>query len=303
MKDTRSLLLALLSFGLVATWAYHFYDKSNYSKSKAQDVAATNTVFRDSLEKAYTATLNTLDIQLDSSHNTTDSLQTELNVKINEINRLKAEITQILNKPDASNAELLTAKQKMDEMEGIIRQLRAQNSALEQERRQLVGRLDTMNSAVIGLQNNIRSVKEENKVLNDKIKTASVFVASALHFTTLHVNGEKQQETSQAKKANKFIASFVLQNNFNELPGAEVMIVIDQPDGHVLQSSAWDSGSFDTKNDGKRYYTRKMRFDYIKGEQKALIFAIEFDTFQKGTYTLEIWHNGVKIGETAKTLS
>ena len=308
MKDTRSLLLALLSFGLVATWAYHFYDKSNYATRKpeplVQDNASVNNPnVHDSLQNAYSATLSNLDLELDSARNTTDSLRAELTVKINEINRLKTEIRQILNKPGASNAELLTAKQKMKEMEEIIRELREQNSVLENEKKQLVSRLDAMNSEVTGLQKNIRNVSDENKNLNDKIKLASVFVASSLHFTTLHTRGEKEQETSSAKKANKFVASFVLQNNFNEFPSAEVMIVINQPDGHVLQSSAWDSGTFETKSEGKKYYTRKMRFDYAKGEQKALIFALELDTFQKGTYTLQIWHNGVKIGETAKTLS
>jgi len=307
MKDTRSLLLVLLSFGLIATWAYHFYDKSNYSRPK-QDLLISNSTAevyktRDSLQQAYNATISHLDLQLDSSRNISDSLQTALNDKINEINRLKAEISNILNRPAATSSELLVARQKMKEMEDIIRQLREEKNALEQEKKQLSTKLDDMSSEVTSLQKNIRRVDEDNKNLNDKIRQASVFVASALHFTTLRSNDEKEQETSLARKANKFVASFILQNNFNEFPNAEVMIVINQPDGHVLQNSAWDSGSFDTKTDGTKYYTRKMKFDYMKGEQKALIFTLEFEQFQKGTYTLQIWHNGVMIGQTAKTLS
>jgi len=308
MKDTRSLLLVLLSFGLIATWAYHFYDKSNYSHPKQEllisDISAEQANrIRDSLQHVYTATITNLDLRLDSSRTVTDSLQTALNEKVNEINRLKAEISNILNKPAATSSELLLARQKMKEMEEIIRQMREERNTLEQEKKQLANQLDEMSTEVTSLQKNIRRVDEDNKNLNDKIKQASVFVASALHFTTFQTKEEKEQETSLARKANKFVASFILQNNFNEFQNTEVMFVINQPDGHVLQNSAWDSGSFDTKSDGKKYYTRKMKFDYSKGEQKALIFTLDFDTFQKGTYTLQIWHNGVMIGQTVKTLS
>jgi hypothetical protein len=117
------------------------------------------------------------------------------------------------------------------------------------------------------------------------------------------VRPDKEQETSLARKADKFVASFVLQNNFNEYMNAEVMVVITEPDGRVLQSSTWDSGSFETKTEGKKNYTRKVRFDYNKGEQKALIFTLDVDVFQKGTYTLQIWHNGILVGEVNKTLS
>jgi len=308
MKDTKTLLLALLSFGLIATWAYHFYDKSDYSRRKSALVNDTNSVaavniIRDSLQKVYTAAINNFDLRLDSTRNTSDSLQTELNNKVNEINRLKAEISDILKRPNTTSTELLLARQKMKEMEDIIRQLREEKNALEKEKKQLTTQLDDMSGEVMTLQTNIRRADETNRNLTDKIKQASFFVASSLHFTTLHTKEEKEQETSLARKANKFVASFILQNNLNEFPNAEVMIVISQPDGHVLQSSAWDSGSFDSKAEGKKYYTRKMRFDYAKGEQKALIFTLEFEQFQKGTYTLQIWHNGVMIGQTAKTLS
>jgi predicted nucleic acid-binding Zn-ribbon protein len=309
MKDTKSLLLVLLSFGLVATWIYHFYDKSNNSGrlpesyTRSDTSTANSAKSRDSLQRTYTAILNNMDLRLDSSRSTSDSLREELENKINEVNRLKAEITNILKSPKTTSTELIVARQKMKEMEEIIRQLREENTAMELEKRQLSARLDQMSGEAENLQKNIRRLDDENKGLKENVKNASVFVASALHFTTLHTRSDKEQETSQAKRANKFVASFILQNNLNEYPNAEVMIVINQPDGRVLQNSAWDSGTFDTKSEGRKNFTRKMRFDYTKGEQKALIFTLDFDTFRKGTYILQIWHNGIKIGETSKTLS
>jgi hypothetical protein len=313
MKDIRSLLLLLLSFGLVATWVYHLYDKSTYSKVKTEattiDSAAIIRTVRDSLEKAYSATIRKLDTQLDSSYNTSDSLYSRLNAKeseldnkVQEANKLKEDISHLLKKPDLTNSEIALARQKINDLEEIVKELRNEKSALEAEKKELTTKLDQMSGEVTSLQQTIHRITDENKNMAEKIKMASVFVASALHFTAMHTRSEKEQETSQAKRADKFVASFVLQNNFNDYMNAEVMIVITEPNDHVLQNSAWDSGLFDTKN-GKKNYTRKMKFDYIKGEQKALIFSLDADGFQKGTYTLQIWHNGVLIGEIAKTLS
>jgi myosin heavy subunit len=307
MKDIRSLLLVLLSFGLVATWVYHFYDKSSYSRQKTEvatrDSSAIANEVRDSLQKIYSATISSMDLRLDSSRSTSDSLHTKLVTKVNEVNRLKTEISTILKNPKSNNAELAMARQKMNELEEIVKELRNEKSDMELEKKELTNRLDQMTGEVSNLQQNIRRLDEENKSLTEKIKLASVFVASSLHFAAINVMTDKEQETSLARKADKFVASFVLQNNFNEYMSAEIMIVITQPDGNVLQSSTWDSGSFDTKTEGKKNYTRKMRFDYSKGEQKALIFTLEVAKFQKGTYTLQVWHNGILVGEINKTLS
>src|SRR5258706_8408065 len=314
MRDIRSLLLVLLSIGLVATWAYHFYDKSSYSLTKSEansvdSIELANRV-RDSLQKSYSATISTLDVRLDSTKNTSDSLHSELSIKqaqlankVNEVNKLKSEITTILKNPKSTNSELTIARQKMNELEEIVQDLRNEKTSLESEKKDLSSRLDQATGDVSSLQQNIRRLDNENKSLAEKIKLASTFVASSLHFTAMNVRPEKEQETSLARKADKFVASFVLQNNFNEFANAEIMIVITEPDGHVLQNSTWDSGSFETRSEGKKGYTRKMRFDYAKGEQKALIFTLDVGAFQKGTYTMQIWHNGIMIGSIDKILS
>jgi len=314
MRDIRSLLLILLSAGLVATWVYHLYDKSQYSLIKAESIKLDSVELanklRDSLQKTYSATINSLDVQLDSSKNSSDSLNSELTlkqaqlaVKVNEVNKLKSEISTILRNPNSTNKELTVARQKMNELEHIVMDLRSEKTALESEKKELSDRLEQVTGEVSGLQQNIKRLDAENKTLSEKIKLASTFVASALHFTAVNVMADKEQETSLARKADKLVASFVLQNNFNEYMNAEVMIVITEPDGNVLQNSAWDSGSFETKSEGKKNYTRKMKFDYNKGEQKAIIFSWDVSAFQKGKYTLQIWHNGIMVGSVDKVLS
>ena len=57
MRDSKNLLLLLVSVGLMGTWIYHLYDKSRYSTHLAQvlvkDTMATQEAVRDSLQKYF----------------------------------------------------------------------------------------------------------------------------------------------------------------------------------------------------------------------------------------------------------
>jgi glutathionyl-hydroquinone reductase len=76
-----------------------------------------------------------------------------------------------------------------------------------------------------------------------------------------------------------------------------------QPNGKVLKNSAWETGIFETKEDGRKMYSQKIRFDYNKGETKRCNFSVIADNYPKGNYTFQIYHNGVLIANTVKTLS
>ena len=114
MRDTKSLLLLLVSlllvvvsFVLIWTWGYSFYTQNNDAKNKiataSVDSASNMNPIKDSLEKIYTATLQDLDIQLDSTITHTDSLKSELDVKLAEFYRLRNEIARILKNRNANS--------------------------------------------------------------------------------------------------------------------------------------------------------------------------------------------------------
>lgn len=306
MRDSKSLLLLLLSIGLVSTWIYHIYDKTIYSQRKTEvyitDSTAVAEAIRDSLHSIYSTTITDLDARLSYSRLNEDSLRHSLDRKLQEINRLKSEISGILNKQGFSRTDLGSAREKINELQQRVDELSGQKLSMEEEKSQLTGMLEQLTVNVDTLQRNIRRLSNENRELNEKIAMASIFVASDLKIDAIAVKGSSEESTSQAKKTDKFIASFVVQNHVNQFTNAEVTAVLIKPDGQVLQSTVWDSGSFDT-GEGKKNYTRKIRFDYEKGEQKNLLFSIDTDKCEKGTYTFQLWHNGRKIGQTSKTLS
>lgn len=303
----KSNLLVLLSVGMVGTWVYHLYDKTIYSQRRTEvyvkDSAAVADGIRDSLQKIYSVTINDLDSRLAETRNDADSVKTQLNSKLTEIYKLKNEISTILKNRGASKADMLLARQKISLLQEKVDELRTQNDNMEAEKRQLNDVLSQLTQEVKGLEENVKRLGEENKVLVEKVNLASVFVASELKLAAITVKNSKEQETLQSKKASKLIVSFTVQNNISENNHAEVYLVLTQPDGQTLKNSVWDSGSFDTQNEGRKNYTLKMRFEYQKGEPKKLLFTLNPEGYQKGQYTMQVYHNGIRIGQTTQTLS
>jgi len=307
MKDTKSLLLVLLSAGLVGTWVYHLYDKSQFSKMKdeifSKDSIAIARGIQDSLQRIYNESLNDLDAKLDSTRTDADSLKNRLDAKLEEVYRLRAEITTILKKKGASKEDLALAREKIKELQDLVDELKTQKLSIEEEKRSLTEKMGRLNGDITGLQENMSRLTAENKALNEKLNLASLFVASNLQLTPVTVKHDKEQETEQAKKVSKLVVSFLLQNNTVSFENAEVYIAIVQPDETVLKNEdVWESTTMDSYDGKKIPFTRKIKFEYVKGESKNLVFSISAGEYFKGLYTLKIFQSGRLIGQVSKTL-
>jgi chaperonin cofactor prefoldin len=306
MKESRTLLI-LLSAGLVCTWAYHLYDKTKYRGGQRQPVAIQDTAsatknIRDSLQTLYNSALSEMDIRLDSTQTNADSLKTQIEINLGEISRLKTEINSILKNGNATRGDFKLAQVKITELNQKMEELKTQNISMEEERKRLTVQLDEINGNIKNMEQTAVKLIEENKALAEKINLASLFVPSELKLSAVATKNDKELETASAKKAEKFVLSFKVQNNVSDYNNAEVIVVIVQPDGKVLSNEVWNSNIFDTKYEGRKNFTVQLKFDYQKGEAKPLLFSLNADTYLKGKYTMQLYQNGFKIGQTVKTL-
>ncbi len=308
MKDIKGFLLVMLSVGLVGTWVYHLYDKTQYTSNRKEifikDSIAVAEAVQDSLQKIYTASLNNLDLQLDSTRSGADSLKKQLNKKLGEINKLRAEINSILKNSGASPSDMTVARKKIAELQVLVEELKGEKTSIEEEKKRLSDVMTQLNGEITGLQQTMKKLGDENKLLAEKVDRASVFVASEIRLSPVTLKNDKELETNIAKKVSKLIVSFAVQNNVNDYNNTEVYIIITQPDGKVLTPDVWESATLMTTQSGdKKSYTRKIKFEYQKGETKQLTFSLNADDYQQGRYTLQLYHNGQMIGQVAKTLN
>jgi len=255
---------------------------------------------RDTLQQMYTAAVNSLpaDSTADSVFIKTDSTQLSgFSNSLGDVNKLKTEINTLLKDSSSTTADLELARYKIKELQLRVDELKMRNGDVEKENKRLRALLEQMalnNNAVspINLSSNERSSVTDN--INS---TSAVFSASELKLST--ANGD-DTEVVNADETEKFIGSLVVRNSLVQGMG-EVMLVLIQPDGKVLRN-AWESGSFDTDG-GKKIYSRKIKFDYNKGEARRINFSVPADNIQKGTYTLQVYNNGKVIGRVAKSVS
>jgi len=308
VKDTKTILLGMLSVGLVATWVYHLYDKTQYSKRRTEiyikDSIAVAQGVQDSLQKIYSHTINSLDAELDSTKNTTGLLQGELSTKLADINRLRTEIATILRKNNIKKEDLDLARNKSVQLQQLVAELQNKNFTIEEEKKQINAVLDKVTVQVKSLETNVQQLGQENKVLTEKVNLASAFVASEIKLSPVGVKNDKEQETTQAKKATKLIISFTVQNNVTDYENADVFVAITLPNGQLLKNEdVWENTLINLQNGNRINFTRRVRFEYQKGESKRMNFSLSAEEYLKGTYTMQIYHNGYMIGQTMKTLN
>lgn len=308
MKDTKSFLLAMLSVGLIGTWIYHLYDKTQYTQHRKEiyvkDSTAVAQAVEDSLQRIYSLTINNLDAKLDSTKNTAGQLKGELNTKLTEIYRLRSEIASILKRNNFKKEDLDLARKKTLELQQLVAELQNKNTSIEEEKRQITDVLDKVNVQVKGLEGNVQKLGEENKVLTEKVNLASAFIATGIKLSPVTVKNNKEQETNQSRKVSKLVVSFNVQNNVAEYPGTDIFVTITQPDGKILKNEdVWETSPISLQNGNRVYYTRRVHFDYNKGESKQLLFSLDADEYMPGTYTMQLYHNGYQIGQTQKALN
>ncbi len=256
-----------------------------------------------------------------------------------EIIKLKAEI-EILSKNKNKDADLKISQQKTEELQQRVDKLVDKNSDVERENKRLFAVLrklsddregatqtktwpavfenksnviknteipEISNRAVTDHNKNNTPLPDNNKInatipVNLSTGSANSFGIENISLTALTVTDNKELESFQAFQTDKLVGTVSLKNiNFQNNAG-EVFIVVLKPDGHVLQKSTWESGTFQSR-DGKKIYSCRLRFDFTKGETKKLSFSINSSIFLPGNYIMQVYSGGAMIGKFIKSLS
>jgi regulator of replication initiation timing len=310
MKDAKSVwllivsfLLFVVSFTLLWTWGYRVYIKTPSSEAtvpvpaKPLLIPTNNT--RDSLQTLYTATVNKFDTRLDSTWDHADSLKTALDQKMAEFYRLKNEIAALLNN-HSTDANLNMAAQKIGELQQRVNELISHNRNVENENQKLAALLEQLTGKRKLTDNgSIQRVSFTTKTAVENTLASDYAIAE---LSLLAIGNENETETNRAALTDKLVGSIVVRNNRHQFDNSDLMIVLLQPDGQVIKNSVWESGVFNTE-EGKKIYSYKMHVDNGSTEMPKLLFSINADRYQKGNYTMQVYHHGVLLGKLVKTLS
>jgi len=249
--------------------------------------------------------------RLDSMAGINSTLQAKLTERNSEIAKDKAEIRSILNKRNATAGELTRAKNliaKLNEnitgMQQEIARLTQDNQTLTQDKIVLTQDKEVLTQEKAKLNEDLTATNVIKQDLEKKVDVASTLNATNIAITPVNVKSNgKEKVTATAKRVDKLVISFDVDNRIAQPGTTDVYVVVTGPDGKPVTTESLNSGTFTTREEGDKPFTAKVPVTVETAKRKNVEFAFAPGAnFQKGNYLIQIYQNGFKIGEGTREL-
>lgn len=308
-SNYKNVLIGFLSLAVVALFIFLMIDKNNNNFSGSQ--ANQSSVYQDdnnattsdeelALRKSFDESL----VKIDSLNAANEELNKELAERKTEINKSKEQIRSILNSRKLTSNELAKAKdliaslnEKITSMEEQINTLTQDNETLKQEKEVLVQQNQKLTE-------DLTASNDLNVQLTEKVDVGSTLNASNFSITPLKVkDNDKEKLTYKAKRVDKMVISFNVNNRIAEPGTKDIYVVVTDPNGKLISSEKLGSGTFTSREQGDVMYTTKVAVDVETAKPKMVEFNfMQDEKYIPGTYHFLIYQNGFKIGEGTSDL-
>ncbi len=319
MRDVRVSLLLLISFVLLLAsflvlciWGYRSYNLRDTQQNISKNTGQSN---QDSLMLLYNSAIGKLEEKLVHTSTAADSIGQNIDGRLQEFYRLKNELSEML-KNATTNEDFAAASKKIDELQSSIRELKRTNRNISEENLRLYDLLTQMrNSLQTNTPNQARTTGlatlpqagaeftdeelESDQGSLEKVSSSNDRKAAApAVYAASDLNLERISNRNDGEHL-ELVGSFAIKNNPRITTNDDIMVVVIQPNGKVLQKSAWESGTFQTA-DGKKIYSCKMRIENPQGPVRKVTFSLNGDRLLTGNYVMQVYHKGWMIGNITK---
>jgi len=298
----KNVVIGVLAAGIIGLGGYLIVDKNKTVEVIHQQETQIASVSEEKsiVQKSFDASL----ARLDSMTSSNKGLEGKLTEKNGEIAKVKAEIRSILNKKNATAAELSRAKTLIDSLNGQIESMQVEVARLTQENQVLSNDKVVLTQEKEKLTTDLTATTVVKEDLEKKVDVASTLNASNIQITPINVkNNGKEKISSVAKRVDKLVVSFVVDNRIAQPGMTDVYVLVIGPDGKPLSGEATGAGTFTTRDEGDKLYTAKVPVDVETAKRKNVEFAFKPGAnFQQGNYIIQIYQNGFKIGEGTRSL-
>ena len=301
-KNYKNVIIGVLAIALIGVAGYLIVDKNKSGQviEQQQTQIAQVTDEKSEIQKNFDASLT----RLDSMTGLNSDLSNKLEEKNNEITKTKTEIRSILNKKNTTAAELTRAKEliaslndKITVMEQDVARLTQENQTLTQEKVVLTQEKEKLTQDLTAT-----TVIKDN--LTKKVEVASTLNATNIAITPVNIKkNEKEKITTTAKRVDKLVISFDVNNRIAEPGTADVYVLVTGPDGKLISEEKLGSGTFSAREEGEKSFTTKLPVEIETAKKKTVEFSfVPGADFQQGNYKIQIYQNGFMIGEGTREL-
>jgi vacuolar-type H+-ATPase subunit I/STV1 len=295
-NNYRTILTGGLLVVLLGTWGYIIWDK-NKTNQKTHELT-TQIITSDSSKNELQSEFNDATMRLDMLKTTNARADSLIKTKDKDIEDLKVKIQNILNNKNATAAQLADARSMIAQLKSNIDTYTAEIEKLQGEKVKLTEEKRVVTEERDVVTKNFDSAKTVIKGKEDVIDVGSTLQAFNFNIVGLHDRGNKEKETSTAKRVDKLRITFDLENRIAPSGSKDIFVCITAPDGTPIAVEALGSGKFVTRDGVEKLFTKKVQINYNQGEKQSVTVEWKQNSdFQTGNYKIEVYHNGFKIGE------
>ncbi|MBM3417273.1 MAG: hypothetical protein FJY20_12760, partial [Bacteroidetes bacterium] len=300
-KNGKNIIIGVLAAGLLGTWGYLLYDKNKSGEKISQQQTQITTL--DSAKTAIQLEFDNALARLDSVTGSNNNLQGQLADRQKEIEAKKTEIRKILNDKKSTEGQLAKARKMIGELNDKITGLEAEVARLTGENQELTAANTSLKQEKSVMEQNLVTTTSEKEELSKTVDVGSTFTASNIQVTPVNEKKSgKEKNTATAKKVDKLVVSFDVENRIAKSGPADMYLIVTAPDGKVITDAFLGSSTLNTRTEGDKPFTTKVSVEYTQGQRKNIQFPLRNGDFTTGDYRIEIYHNGFKIGEGIRSL-
>lgn len=299
-KRKEYIIITILSILLLGSVGYNIYQGQEQKENSA--LFAIDLKDEENAKILLQRELDSITSEFEKTKQSIYVRDSLLSKRDAEIFDKQKEIQNILNKNEISQSELKQARRMIAALNADIGRFKQEIIVLQQKNDSLQFANETLNTEKNTISEELLSEKEKAQETENNVR--STFSISNYQLTGLMVRKSgKEVETDKAKRIDKLRVSFDLDpNTYAESGVKEIFIAIYKPDGTLGKFKDASPGSLDTWSLGTVQYSDKIKFNYTKGTEQNISFDWEDYNFPKGTYKIDIYQNGFKIGQKSMEL-
>jgi predicted nuclease with TOPRIM domain len=283
---------------LLGTNVYLFMNKNKIAGERQTALVERDSAItaHDALSTEYQAAIT----RLDQLNTTNAELNNEIKDKDGDLQKLRDQLKGIMSKQRRTEADNAKARELIAQLNSKVTSYESRIAALEGENREL-----TNQNTVLAEEKS--QVINENTGLQEKVRLGAVLHASNIRMEAINLrrNGTKEQGTSKAKKTDLLRIVFDIdENRIAESGSKEILLRITAPDGRLLSNAAYGSGVTTTEDGQQLSYTLAKQVNLVTNTP-AKDVSVDWNQdndYQRGTYAIEIYNSGFRIGGGSVTL-
>lgn len=235
-------------------------------------------------------------------------IQIELNQKITELEKLGGDITELQKAKAEVDAELKRTrsrtsrniKELKDRVDGYEQLLKLKDQELEKLKslnKELYSENRNLKTTQNQLSDSINRLAKNTDALANKVAIASQLKAENVSVVSVNSRGKERTSPFRSKQLETLKVDFnIAENKVAPVEGKKIMIKVTDENGQVIFDVAKGSGTF-MLNGKEEFYTAAQEILFDNTRQKLSFIYEKGSEYASGTYTVDIYTDGYKMGQ------